>query len=205
MRAYYRRPFPGARKRVPPRSATKQLLNHETDFPTRTPEARPQTRLSRPHENKKRPAHYQGTSRTRPSAPGGSVSYLIIAADPLVNGGPLSRHQRIRASADFARALSRGTRLPGGLFNVYVYPNSLDTARVGLAVSRRVSTRAVVRNLIKRIVREHFRTACATLPPVDIVFNARPAAATRSRAELAGTVQNILERVRTLAPTSEQL
>lgn len=51
-------------------------------------------------------------------------------------------------------------------------------------MSRRVSPHAVVRNTIKRIVRECFRQRRADLPPIDVVVVARHTAAGVSRAEL---------------------
>lgn len=43
-----------------------------------------------------------------------------------------------------------------------------------MAIGRRVATRAVVRNRMKRIVREVFRVS--TLPALDVVVLARPGA-----------------------------
>lgn len=63
------------------------------------------------------------------------------------------------------------------LFSVHVRPNGLEHARMGMTVSRRVSTKAVVRNRIKRCVRENFRVTQDTLAGLDLVVVARPPAA----------------------------
>jgi ribonuclease P protein component len=49
---------------------------------------------------------------------------------------------------------------------------------LGLAISKRVSKRAVDRNRIKRLVRESFRRARHALPPVDLMVMAREQACT---------------------------
>jgi ribonuclease P protein component len=67
-------------------------------------------------------------------------------------------------------------------------------ARLGLAVSRKVSKSAVERNRIKRLVRESFRKHSPRLPALDIVVIARPAAARCDNAELALSIEALLQR-----------
>jgi ribonuclease P protein component, eubacterial len=55
--------------------------------------------------------------------------------------------------------------------------NALGHARLGLAISKRVSKRAVERNRIKRLVRESFRHVRLQLPAVDVMVMAREQAA----------------------------
>jgi len=58
-------------------------------------------------------------------------------------------------------------------FVLYVRPNSLGHARLGVVVAKRFAPRAVTRNLVKRLARELFRKA--ELGPVDcIVRLAKP-------------------------------
>jgi ribonuclease P protein component len=72
-----------------------------------------------------------------------------------------------------------GKRRQDPMFQVYVRPNQLEHARLGITVSRRVSLKAVERNRIKRQVREAFRGQ-TTLAGLDIVVIARAAAAASS-------------------------
>ncbi|EIL90807.1 ribonuclease P protein component [Rhodanobacter spathiphylli B39] len=55
--------------------------------------------------------------------------------------------------------------------------NELGHARLGLAISKRVSKRAVERNRIKRLLRESFRRVRHQLPAVDMMVMAREQAA----------------------------
>ena len=61
---------------------------------------------------------------------------------------------RITRPADFLRLRRTGQRIGMRHFNAQAVAGATDIARLGLAVSRRVSTDAVRRNRIKRIARE---------------------------------------------------
>ena len=74
--------------------------------------------------------------------------------------------------------------------------NELGHARLGLAISKRVSKRAVERNRIKRLLRESFRRVRHQLPAVDMMVMAREQAAgvpgTQLLAELDGLWKKLL-------------
>ena len=89
----------------------------------------------------------------------------------------LPREARIRRAGDFAVLRQASGRLGGRGFSVRFRQNELGHARLGLAVSKRVSKRAVERNRIKRLLRESFRRIRSQLPPLDLVVMAREQAA----------------------------
>ena len=66
--------------------------------------------------------------------------------------------------------------------------------RLGIAVSRRVSPKAVVRNRIRRQVRESFRLKRPYLASMDYVVLAQPDAAAMNRAELRAALENLWQR-----------
>ncbi|RUL75356.1 ribonuclease P protein component [Dyella choica] len=90
----------------------------------------------------------------------------------------LPREARICRAGDFAALRQASGRLGGRCFSVRYRQNGLGHARLGLAISKRVSKRAVDRNRIKRLVRESFRRALHGLPPVDLMVTAREQACT---------------------------
>ncbi|KJV36605.1 ribonuclease P [Luteibacter yeojuensis] len=76
--------------------------------------------------------------------------------------------------------------------------NSAGTARLGLAISKRCSKRAVDRNRIKRLAREAFRRARPELPHVDILVMARDCAVEAPGDALLAELDALLRRIRPL-------
>ena len=85
----------------------------------------------------------------------------------------LRPRERLRCARAYQRVFEQGEKLVGSLFILYVLPTSEPYSRLGLAVSKRVGN-AVVRNRIKRCLRETFRQHRALLPSsCDVVCVAR--------------------------------
>lgn len=74
---------------------------------------------------------------------------------------------------------------------MHVAPNGLTHPRLGIAVSRRVSRKAVVRNRIKRQIRESFRIRRQALGEIDYVVVAKTPAADRPGPELRGELERL--------------
>lgn len=110
----------------------------------------------------------------------------------------LPRDARLRRAADFAVLRTVSGRLGGRCFLLRFGNNDLDTARLGLAISKRCSKRAVDRNRIKRLAREAFRRARPALPPVDILVMARDCAVKETGAVLLAELDALLRRIRPL-------
>jgi ribonuclease P protein component len=111
----------------------------------------------------------------------------------------LRRQQRLRTRADFDRVFRRGARREGRLFTLIVAPNGRPLDRLGLAVGRRVGP-AVVRNRVRRLLRESFRLLPpAERPGLDLVIVAKPALAGRAFAEVE---RDLRERLRRLPPAA---
>lgn len=103
------------------------------------------------------------------------------------------RHARVRARADYARVFEQARRTSDPLLSLHWLAGDAP-ARLGLAVSRKVDTRAVVRNRIKRQLREQFRLLRATLAGGDYVVVARPPAAKASAGQLRDSFHRTLVR-----------
>ena len=72
------------------------------------------------------------------------------------------RGQRLLKPGDFKRLFKEGKRIDSDHFVVLYARNGLCRSRLGVTVSKRVG-RAVTRNRVKRLVREHFRHHKAVL------------------------------------------
>ena len=92
------------------------------------------------------------------------------------SGAGFDRSLRLVDGKQFSAVFEHKRRLHGARFNIHVAPNQLGHARIGLAVSRRVSKKAVQRNRIKRIIRESFRHHRHLLGAVDYVVIAKAVA-----------------------------
>lgn len=100
---------------------------------------------------------------------------------------------RVRSGSDFDRIFQHGRRKALPVLALHC----LDTGnppRLGLAVSRKVDKRAVGRNRIKRILRDHFRLQQDVLKPADYVVVARPGAAALSGDEIRAAFDLLIRR-----------
>lgn len=111
-------------------------------------------------------------------------------------GERLPREHTLRRSADYLRCYRRGRRLRGSYARLHFAPNEEGHPRLGITASRKVG-KAVVRNRLKRRVREVFRLypGRAELPPVDLVVHLEPAAAGAAFGVLAGELEALLARL----------
>jgi ribonuclease P protein component len=73
----------------------------------------------------------------------------------------------------YLAALASGAACTRRHFTLFVRPNGLSQARIGIIASKRVAPRAVDRNRAKRLVRETFRKLRHRLGGVDLVVELR--------------------------------
>lgn len=109
------------------------------------------------------------------------------------------RSQRLRKRRDFQRVSQQGIRVavPAYLFLVAEQRPAIvsDAPRLGVTVSRRVGG-SVVRNRVKRRIREWFRQACLDLPAGrDLLVIARPGAAELTSATSANQLDSGASRL----------
>ena len=126
--------------------------------------------------------------RSSPSAPKGS----------LIKGFPKS--VRILRSKDFRRVYEHGARYSGPYFAAFYVrrPDSEAGPKIGFTVPRSLGG-AVVRNRIKRRVREAVRLRLDQLSPQwEIVFNPRRAAKDSPLTELTREIEKLFLRCNNL-------
>jgi ribonuclease P protein component len=115
----------------------------------------------------------------------------------------LSRLNRLRRRADFtAITRARGKRLRDECFTVHTVHSSGAHVRLGVTVSKRVSTKAVTRNRIKRQIRESFRHHRHILNNLDVVVIAQPAAATTNNPTLRESLTKHWQQLSLICKTS---
>lgn len=92
----------------------------------------------------------------------------------------LRRHERLAARADYTRCYRHGRRLRTEYFTIYAYRHGGDVIRLGLAAGKAIGI-AVVRNRVKRRLRELFRRQKGLVPRgYDLFVRAVPASAQAS-------------------------
>ena len=105
------------------------------------------------------------------------------------------REARLVTPGAFRRVFANADRFSDRYWTVLITPNEVGRPRLGLAIGRRLSPRAVDRNRLKRLARESFRRHQWQLPNVDIVLMARPAARDCPGAVLHGALDRLWQRV----------
>jgi ribonuclease P protein component len=105
-----------------------------------------------------------------------------------------SKSERVLNRKDFVNLNRFGRKLRTAHFTVFVAGNGLDHSRLGITASRKIGG-AVVRNRVKRLVREVFRLHKGFFPAgCDIVVSAKKGAddldSRKVREELLELVSN---------------
>ena len=114
--------------------------------------------------------------------------------------------RRLRKRRQFLAVQGGGRRVGGKHFLFFVRPREdspnssvAGGTRFGITVTRKIGN-AVIRNRVKRMVREGCRHAAELFPAkLDLVIVARPSAATAGGGEVAA---DLLELARRLGPRS---
>lgn len=88
---------------------------------------------------------------------------------------------RLTRRADFERLLREGARRSQSGYTFYVVRRGQGAPRLGIVISRKHSSKATVRNRIKRCIREAFRLEQEKLGALDVLvrppYGATPGAA----------------------------
>lgn len=100
--------------------------------------------------------------------------------------------QSLKLNRDFRRLYRRGKTAAGGFVAVYFSPNRLPYSRVGITVGKSVG-KAVVRNRVKRLIRESYRLLEDRLRSKgDIVIVARNRAAGKTYEQISRDLEFVL-------------
>jgi ribonuclease P protein component len=91
----------------------------------------------------------------------------------LNHAAAFAKTQRLLKPAEFKRVFELRQSAHNTHFGIYAAKNTSGQPRVGLVVSKKVSKKAVVRNRIKRQIRENFRLQQAPFGAHDFVVVAK--------------------------------
>ncbi|MGH8462135.1 MAG: ribonuclease P protein component [Stenotrophobium sp.] len=105
------------------------------------------------------------------------------------------RRARLLKPDEFKVVFEQGNREQTPLFTLVVSNSQQSHARLGLAVAKKSIPLAVSRNRVKRHIRDSFRQNQHRLPPVDLVFLTRPAAAKATAASIRQQLQRLWTRL----------
>lgn len=106
---------------------------------------------------------------------------------------------RLRKNSEFAAVFKRGKSFPGRRVVVCLLENGLGFNRVGVAVSRKLGG-AVVRNRLKRVMKEAYRASEAGLREgLDLVLIPRSRAKTASFREVKEELLEVFSECGALA------
>ncbi|MEO1574490.1 MAG: ribonuclease P protein component [Pseudomonadota bacterium] len=104
--------------------------------------------------------------------------------------------KRLRAPGQFKTVFRRNVRSHDRSFTVLAHRTDDGRARLGMAVSRKACGNAVVRNRMKRVIRESFRAHADALPSVDLVVIVKPGAGTMANPALFASLAHHWQVIR---------
>ncbi len=120
------------------------------------------------------------------------------SVDTNTSGNFLSRDKRLRASKEFSQVYQ--SKQWGGsqhfTFNVLAHsPDDKLTSRLGVTVSKKVAKQAVIRNRIKRQIKEFYRHRSERLLDADLVISAKPSSAKVSDKERLESLEQLWSKI----------
>lgn len=109
----------------------------------------------------------------------------------------LVKEHRLKRKKDFERVFKKGKLLAKDFLILRVVKNNLGTTRVGLVVSQKVSKKAVLRNKVKRKIREAVRNNMKKINlGYDLIFFTKKGIEKKSFPEIKKMVEDLFVRAK---------
>ena len=111
-------------------------------------------------------------------------------------GADFPRDCRLLKPAEYRSVFSNPVKSSDNYFTVLCRKSGRNSARLGLAVSKKNSRLAVARNRIKRVIRESFRHNKVTLGGIDYVVLSRMGANSANKQALFSSLERHWKKLR---------
>jgi len=126
----------------------------------------------------------------------GGIRAPIGYGNFLLSGNSYTKADRLRKRSEFVHVFQQGRKVYNRHFTAFYCPGQNSASRIGITVTKRVG-KAVTRNRIKRIVREHFRlTRKCTQPYLDINVIAKKEAVDLTSEEMFDSLNGLFEKIK---------
>lgn len=145
------------------------MPRHEADLPAQEAAPEPDARFSEAVEVSRWSRGAEAPSRE------GAEAARVARAGEVAVSVKHTKAARLRRRREFIEVQQRGRRLFSGELLVLALDSGGPCPRIGITVSSRVGN-AVLRNRLKRWIREAWRGVVDVYPPIDVVVIARPSA-----------------------------
>lgn len=109
------------------------------------------------------------------------------------------RDHRLTKKRDFERVYQEGLLVKDEYFRIFALAKEDPLPRLGLSVSTKLG-KAVVRNQLKRVIREWFRVHKHELARLDLIVQPKPPAAKLDQKDLFERLSNLASQLRRLHP-----
>lgn len=107
----------------------------------------------------------------------------------------LPKENRLKRDKDFQKVFKGGAGAYGSFCGAKFSPNGRKSSRIAVVVGTKVSKSAVVRNRIRRQIREVVRLNLAKIRPgYDLVIIAKPEAKGRTQRELEQATLKLIKK-----------
>jgi ribonuclease P protein component len=102
----------------------------------------------------------------------------------------------LRSREDYDRVFHQGSVFHTKYFTFRVLKQKIQQTRVAIVVSKKVSTKATARNLMRRRIREYIRTSESTTGGRDIIVHVKPEAEKLPRKELRECLAEAVDSIK---------
>ncbi|MDQ7988820.1 MAG: ribonuclease P protein component [Candidatus Dactylopiibacterium sp.] len=120
---------------------------------------------------------------------------LAEAKDPQLVSRSFRPAYRLCKTDEYSSVFAFRRAVRGRYFVLHYRPSDHSTARLGVVVAKKLARRAVLRNFLKRMAREHFRHARESLPRHDLILRLNAPVVGVSKSELRADMSSIFRRL----------